>query len=271
MVRRRALPPSTPSRWPTSSTSSCSATARRSSARSPRWSATGSVGGRTEPRRRAARPAPSRRACTSRRCTTWTYDGAGGSWRSRRRYPDVPGDGRQAHRRRPRRLALPEAPARAAHRGGPRPPQRRGVPRLHAWLPLLPGRDDHPARCASAPPTRCARWCADGPAAHGLRRGRPHVAVDGRLLAASRGRRPTSVDRSRRTAGRCQRQPAVAAGRRLHRRRRRPDRRRPAAPGSPSPPRPGTWRLRQVINKLITRGRPLRRGRVGLLARAGRG
>ena len=37
--------------------------------------------------------------------------------------------GREAHHRRPGRLALPEAAARAAHRGGPRPPQRRGVPR----------------------------------------------------------------------------------------------------------------------------------------------
>ena len=34
----------------------------------------------------------------------------------------------------------PKRPARAAHRGRPRPAQRRGVPRLHAGLPLLPGR-----------------------------------------------------------------------------------------------------------------------------------
>ena len=32
-----------------------------------------------------------------------------------------------------------------AHRGGPRPAQRRGVPGLHPWLSVLPGRDDHPS------------------------------------------------------------------------------------------------------------------------------
>ena len=47
------------------------------------------------------------------------------------RYADVPADRRQAHGRRPRRVAVPEAPARAAHRGRPRPPERRGLPRLH--------------------------------------------------------------------------------------------------------------------------------------------
>ena len=36
-------------------------------------------------------------------------------------------------------------------------------------------------------------------------------------------------------------------------------------------PEAGTWRMRQVINKLITRGGPLRRRRVRLLARAGGG
>ena len=38
----------------------------------------------------------------------------------------------------------PKQPARAADRGRPRPAQRRGVPRLHPGLPLLPGGDDHP-------------------------------------------------------------------------------------------------------------------------------
>ena len=51
-----------------------------------------------------------------------------------------PGHRRQAHRRRSRRLAVPEAPARAAHRGRPRPAERRGLPRLHPRVPLLPGR-----------------------------------------------------------------------------------------------------------------------------------
>ena len=47
---------------------------------------------------------------------------------------------RQAHGRRPRRLAVPEAAARAARRSRARPAQRRDLPRLHARLPLLPGR-----------------------------------------------------------------------------------------------------------------------------------
>ena len=59
--------------------------------------------------------------------------------------PGRPGDGRQADGRRPRAVAVPEAPARAAHRGRPRPPQRRGLPRLHTGVPLLPGGDDHPS------------------------------------------------------------------------------------------------------------------------------
>ena len=63
---------------------------------------------------------------------------------------------REAHHRRPGRLALPEAAARAAHRGRARPPQRRGVPRVHPRLPLLPGRDDHPPgpRAAGRPGQR---------------------------------------------------------------------------------------------------------------------
>ena len=40
----------------------------------------------------------------------------------------------------------PSAAAGAVDRGRARPSQRRGLPRLHPGLPLLPGRDDHPAR-----------------------------------------------------------------------------------------------------------------------------
>ena len=78
-------------------------------------------------------------ASTSRRCTTSSTtaralarDHAALSRRARGR--------RQAHGRRPRRLAVPEAAARAARRGRARPAQRRDLPRLHPRLPLLPGR-----------------------------------------------------------------------------------------------------------------------------------
>ncbi len=46
--------------------------------------------------------------------------------------PEVPrraGGGRQAHGRRPRRMAVPEEPARAARRGRARPAERRDLPR----------------------------------------------------------------------------------------------------------------------------------------------
>ncbi len=103
--------------------------------------------------------------------------------------PRRTGRRRQANGGRPRRLALPEAAARAARRGGARPAQRRDLPRLHPGLPLLPGRHDHPAR----PGTARGAGAHDGarrPRAHGLRRGRAHVAVERRLLGyRRRGRR----------------------------------------------------------------------------------
>ena len=87
------------------------------------------------------------------------------------------------------------------------------------------------------------------PAPHRLRRGEPDVAVERRLLGHRRDghghhQRP-DVHRARcRSACRaCGSTPSRSAS---------PARsRRCGAPGSPSPPRPGTWRMRQVINKLI--------------------
>ena len=58
--------------------------------------------------------------------------------------PDVPWRVAQAHADGPRRVALPAQPAGAAGRDRARALQRRDLPRLHAWLPLLPGRHDHP-------------------------------------------------------------------------------------------------------------------------------
>ena len=95
--------------------------------------------------------------------------------------------GREAHHRRPRRVAVPQAPAGAAHRGRPRPPQRRGLPGLHPRLPLLPGRHDHPpgARAAGRAGAHHGHRRA---AAHRLRRGGAHVPVDRRLLRHRGGR-----------------------------------------------------------------------------------
>ena len=52
--------------------------------------------------------------------------------------------GVQAHRHGPRRVALPQAAARAARRDRPRADVGGDLPRLHPRLPLLPGRHDHP-------------------------------------------------------------------------------------------------------------------------------
>ena len=135
--RARASPaataPSTPSRWPTSSTPSCSATARRSSARSTRWWRTGWPG-RRDGARRATRCCralaalegvyvPALYDAVLRRTAAWSATVPVD--------PGVPAERRQAHRERPGRLALPGPAPGAADRGGPRPPQRRGVPRLH--------------------------------------------------------------------------------------------------------------------------------------------
>ena len=116
----------TPSRSPSTSTPSSSATAKRSSPSSPRSSARGSAAAA-----RRAKPccasSPRSPASTCRRSTTSSttarssVDHAALSRRPRGR--------RQAHRRRPRRVAVPEEAARAARRGGARPAERRDLPR----------------------------------------------------------------------------------------------------------------------------------------------
>ena len=266
-----ATPRSTPSRSPTSSTSSCSARARRSSARSPRSSRRGS-------RDRARRVATTCCGSLAQVAGVYVpslydviYDGPAivvGRAALRRR----PGDRRQAHRRRPRRLAVPEAPARAAHRGRPRPPQRRGLPRLHARLPVLPGGHDHPSRaraarrpgahdgrrraCAAPATTRSALTSLSTADFSGIE------SVVGGILAdhAADLQRGLLADR----------QPAVAARRRLHRRPRRPGQQRPPQRAHVRP------RGRLVAaapgdQQADHRGRPLRRRRRRVRRRAGRG
>ena len=131
----------------------------------------------------------------------------------------------------------PKQPARAAHRGRPRPPQRRGVPRLHPGLPLLPGRHDHP------PGPRAARrpGAHDDPAAACARTGYDEVAltspVHRRLLAASSDVVADTVDDPMRlrqhlgvAARACASTPSPSASPRRSR--------RLAAPASRSRPRP---------------------------------
>ena len=120
---------------------------------------------------------------------------------------------REAHHRRPGRVALPAKPARAAHRGRPRPAQRRGVPGLHPRLPVLPGRHDHPPRpgaAGRAGPFHGGRRAAP----HRLRRGGAHLPLHGRLL----GHRGRGQGRGRRRRLRaCLGLAALAAGRRVRR------------------------------------------------------
>jgi hypothetical protein len=227
-----ATAPTTPSRSPTSSTSSSSATARRSSARSPRScrvEGAGTGGRRARrccgPRHRPGVYVPSLYDVHLRRRP---------ARRSRPATPTCPGRGREAHRRRPGRVALPEAPAGAAHRGRPRPPQRRGVPRLHPRLPVLPGRHDHPAG-ARAPGRPGPHHGATACAAPATTRW-PHLAVHRRLQRHRGGRRghrrPT-----RPAAGRC-RVACPACGSTPSPSASPPRSSGPAAPASPSPPRP---------------------------------
>ena len=123
---------------------------------------------------------------------------------------------------------------------------------LHPRLPLLPGRDDHPpgARAAGRPGAHDGRR---RPAPHRLRRGQPDVAVDGRPQRhrAGGGRHPrrprggaAGLHDSPSTCRRCASTPSPSvspvrctSGRRS---------------GLTFAPEAGSWRLRQVINKLIT-------------------
>ena len=248
-----ATAPTTPSRSPTSSTSSCSATARRSSARSPRscgeWKA--SRPHRGQPRARAARagrdPGRVRAVDVRRRLRRRRPRG-----RHARATPTCPA---QVEKRTVADLAdwpYPKQPARAAHRGGARPAQRRGVPGLHPGLPVLPGRDDHPPG-ARAP----GRAGAHDGRSEGLRRtGYDEVALTSLSTADfSRHRAAWSPTPSttRPAAATCQCQPAVSLrvdaftvgiAAQIQKARRT---------GLTFAPEAGTWRMRQVINKLIPR------------------
>ena len=115
-----------------------------------------------------------------------------------RRHPRAGGE---ADHRRPGSVAVPEAAAGAAHRGGPRPPQRRAVPRLHPRLPVLSGGDDHPPGPGAAGrpgPDHGVRRA--GP--HRVRRSGPHLPVQRRLLG-HRGHGDRSSSTIRPVRARC--------------------------------------------------------------------
>ena len=141
------------------------------------------------------------------------------------------GRGDQTNRRRPGRLAVSVPAAGAVDRGGPRPSERRGVPRLHPGLPILPGRHDHPAR-ARAPRRPGARDGAPRPGMERARRGDADVAVLGGLLR-HRGHRARHRRRSRPRGAGLGEPPLPAGGRASPSARRRRSR-RCAAPASPS-------------------------------------
>ena len=154
--------------------------------------------------------------------------------RSRPATPTSPRAGREAHDRRPRRLALPAPPARAAHRGGARPAQRRGVPGLHRGCRFCQaGMITAPVRERPAEQVRTM-------VSEGLRRtGYDEVALTSLSTADFSGIEDVvrASWTTRRRAGRprsacpaCGSTPSPSAS--------PPRSRRPAAPGSRSPPRP---------------------------------
>ena len=122
--RRRPLH-LTPSRSPTSSTPSCSATARRRRRDRACWPPAAGVTARRDRPHAAGPGAGARRVrpVALRRAPT-TDTGSSGS---RARYPDVPAVVEQAPVADLDDYPFPDAPARAAGRGHPRPPERRGV------------------------------------------------------------------------------------------------------------------------------------------------
>ena len=140
------------------------------------------------PRRAGGDPAPAgprrrrlRAALLRRRLPAGRADPAGGAQPAGRAVP-----GLQAHRDGPGRVAVPEAAAGPAGRVRARADVGGDLPRLHPGLPLLPGRDDHPAG-AGAVHHRDRR---DGLARAGgdrLPGGRPAVAVRRPTTARSPG------------------------------------------------------------------------------------
>ena len=142
---------STPSRSPTSSTWSSSATARRRSSRCRAWSGRSrpSTPATGRPRTAtvcggAARAAGRQRAVyvPSFYDVEYLPDGRIGRVVPEQRRGAVAG--RQAHPHGPRRVAVSEDAAGPAGRDGARADERGDLPGLHPRLPLLPGRDDHP-------------------------------------------------------------------------------------------------------------------------------
>ena len=86
----------------------------------------------------------------------------------------------QAHADGPRPVALPGQASGAARRDGARAVLGRDLPRLHPWLPVLPGRHDHPAGARAL--HRDDR--RDGRERH------PHVRLRGGRAAVAVERRP---------------------------------------------------------------------------------
>ena len=164
------------------------------------------------------------------------------------RYPDVP---ERVEKRTIADLAAwpyPKQQLVPDDRGGPRPAQRGDLPGLHPGLPLLPGRHDHPAGPGAARRARCARWSRDG-----LRRtGYDEVSLTSLSSAdfsgidevvggiiddpACRGQVSVSLPSLRVDAF------TVGIATQIQKVRRT---------GLTFAPEAGTWRMRQVINKLI--------------------
>ena len=175
------------------------------------------------------------------------YDGpviADGHAAYRRR----PRGGRQAHGRRPRRVAVPEEQLVPLDRGRARPAQRRDLPGLHARLPLLPGGHDHPPGAGAA----------GGAGAHDGRRGSARTGYDEVALTSLSSADFSGIDgvvadlvNDQDGHRQGQRVAAVACASTRSRVGIATEIQKVRRTGLTFAPEAGSWRLRQVINKLI--------------------
>ncbi len=171
------------------------------------------------------------------------------STRCARTAAGAPEHRREADSRRPGPMAISESTAGSADRGRARPAERGDLQGLHAGLPVLPGRDDHASGARAA--ARAGR--ADGrgrPRPHGIRRGCAHFPFECGLLRHRAGSSPMSSTAGTRRCGRVSvslpslRVDAFTVGLAS-------EIQRVKRTGLTFAPEGGTWRMRQVINKLI--------------------
>ena len=165
---------------------------------------------------------------------------------------------------RPQRVPVPRRHAGAVRRGDLRPHVGRDRARLHRGLPLLPGGHDLPPGARARSGRRSSTSLVGGVKKGGYDETVAHVAVDRRLLVHHAAGQEGDGASSRRSRCRCRcRRCAPTASTRICSTRWR----RCAPAGSRSRPRPGTQRMRDVVNKNVTEEDIIESARARVLAR----